>query len=228
MTDDRVSGENEEGEQKSVPSSWEMLRHPVILTNFIVIHISFCAVSFNFYFMNFYMKYIKGDIYLNSILSALSCVLAQVVTPIMTRKISFRVSFIIQYGLATVAALPLLFVNASETSNAYLIPLSVFVSRFGIASAFASVFAAQSALFPSIFVTVAFGSSSGAAHLISILAPQIAELTDPVPMLVYLGLGTSACIAHFFQKDIKDKEAFYQELVRQKTAKLKESKPLLN
>ena len=47
-----------------VPSRWIMVKHPIILRNFIVMIISYCCMGTNFHTMAFYMKYIKGELYL--------------------------------------------------------------------------------------------------------------------------------------------------------------------
>lgn len=70
---------DELGNEQFVPSTMDMLRNKVIRTNLIVITFSFVSSVFNFYMIGFYMKYIKGEFYLNSILSGIATVISIII-----------------------------------------------------------------------------------------------------------------------------------------------------
>lgn len=40
-------------------------------------------------------------------------------------------------------------------------------------------------LFPTIYVTTAMGAVNLVSHLITIGAPMVAELSEPIPMIIY-------------------------------------------
>ena len=66
--DTRHEGESEKAEY----SVLNALRDRRVLINFISVIILFSLVSFNFYLLGFYIKYIGGSIYINMIASAFS------------------------------------------------------------------------------------------------------------------------------------------------------------
>ena len=57
------------------------------LTNLIIFVYLFCAASFNYYLLNFYLKYMPGDIYENSIVSSISETIAHYMAGCMVLKI---------------------------------------------------------------------------------------------------------------------------------------------
>lgn len=67
-----VDRDGDDENEQYVPTTWQMLGHRVILINFIVVILSFSCASFNIYMIGFYMKYIDGDFWTNSILGASS------------------------------------------------------------------------------------------------------------------------------------------------------------
>ena len=48
------------------------LKDSTILTNFIVVLICFSVVSFNYYMISFYLKYVGGNIFINTLSSTIS------------------------------------------------------------------------------------------------------------------------------------------------------------
>ena len=48
------------------------LKDSTILTNFIVVLICFSVVSFNYYMISFYLKYVGGNIFINTLSSTVS------------------------------------------------------------------------------------------------------------------------------------------------------------
>ena len=48
------------------------LKDPTILINFIVVLVCFSVVSFNYYMISFYLKYVGGNIFINTLSSTVS------------------------------------------------------------------------------------------------------------------------------------------------------------
>lgn len=46
---------------------------PTLLYNLVLMLVAWCGASFTFYLLNFFIKYMPGDIYINSIVSGFSC-----------------------------------------------------------------------------------------------------------------------------------------------------------
>ena len=75
-----------------------------------------------------------------------------------------------------------------------------------MASAFIMVYAIQGEAFPSLFVSVSLGISSMFGHFVSVGAGVLAEIPDPVPMIIFTALSGIACVSHIFVKIPGDKE----------------------
>jgi hypothetical protein len=62
---------------------------------------------------------------------------------------------------------------------------------------------ANSFLFPAIFAGSAFGFCTVGAKLISILAPLMAELSPPLPMIILIGLASLGAVLSLLLKATK-------------------------
>ncbi len=82
-------------------------------------------------------------------------------------KLSYTLSFI----LAGLAATPLLILDPETTSHLWVIPISVFLSRFGTGAGFGLAYALNAEAFPSIFAATSIGVGSAMGTLVTILAP---------------------------------------------------------
>lgn len=69
-------------------------------------------------------------------------------------------------------------------------PVFVMITKMGISSAYMSSWLAPVGMFPTLFQATAFGIFSFTSNLVTIAAPQIAQMEDPIPMLV-IALSTA-------------------------------------
>ena len=89
--------------------------------------------SLNYYLMIFYLKYIPGNIYVNTTLSCVADLLGYTGSGIVMDKFGVKLSFIISFLLASVGGLFLvIFFNAEGA----LIAIFVLFAKSGIALAF--------------------------------------------------------------------------------------------
>jgi Na+/melibiose symporter-like transporter len=123
-----------------VPGVCEMLKHRIILTNFIICVLQFMIVSFCYYLLNFYVKYVGGNIFLISITQVSSEIVAYFVSAFVRSKFSTKWSFIGAYIISLVGAVPLLFINPEAPNIGWAIMLCVIVSKFGTSAAFHAVY----------------------------------------------------------------------------------------
>jgi len=61
----------------------DIMQDPVYRTNLIIMVLSWSASSFCFYILSFYLKYIPGDIYINTIIVSVADLISSIVTGIM-------------------------------------------------------------------------------------------------------------------------------------------------
>ena len=74
----------------------------------------------------------------------------------------------------------------------------MFVSKFGISAAFNIVIIANPILFPPLFLATAFGITNTFARLVTVLAPYVAELNQPIPIVVFIVCAGGAMVASLF------------------------------
>ena len=61
------------------------------------------ACSTVYYLINFYVKYLPGDIFINQVCNSWSQILANVVTIYLTRKCSIKKGLLVAFTVTTVA-----------------------------------------------------------------------------------------------------------------------------
>ena len=207
----KTLSEKDEGEKedaiKEVEKEHEFtilkeLKNRITLINLIVTVSWFTMVSFNFYMIGFYMKYVGGNIFLNVILSTISENVGNFAALIIQKKFGTRRSFMVSFFGSMVFALPLLFFTQE-----WLIALCVFTSKFWVESAFMLAFYVNSEVFPPLFVPFSFSMCALFAKTITILAPQVAELPKPIPIIVFCILGGLSTFATMFLRKPKTEES---------------------
>tara|TARA_B110000305_G_C19258402_1_gene548290 strand:+ start:632 stop:919 length:288 start_codon:yes stop_codon:yes gene_type:complete len=65
----------------------------------------------------------------------------------------------------------------------WVIPFAILGAKFGITSAFCYLYFAQVNFFASAYLGLVMGFSNVFGRIVSISAPIVAELNDPVPMM---------------------------------------------
>ena len=103
--------EKERETEKEEFSVLKALKSGLILANFFAVLICFSVVSFNYYMISFYMKYVGGNIFINTILSTISESISNFAISPVQRYMGTKISFIICFALAFALSIPLLFVS---------------------------------------------------------------------------------------------------------------------
>ena len=103
----------EESEPEVVFSVMAEFKNPITFTNFSVVLVCFCVVSFNYYMISFYLKYVGGNIFINTASSTCSEVVGNFAAGFMQRYIGTKKSFVTCFGLSVVFTIPLLFTEES-------------------------------------------------------------------------------------------------------------------
>ena len=158
--------------------------------------------AFDYYLINFQLKYIDGDIYTNTIISSVSEVTAYLVSGALYDKIGARVSFVGSFVIAVVGSVLLI---TLEDQYVNLVQYMVLGTKFGISGSFNVVYLANS-LFPPLYSSTTFGTFNFFARLVSMIAPPFAELKKPLPMSLFCVLAAAAAVASFFLRTGKDQE----------------------
>lgn len=139
------------------------------------------ACSFSYYLITFYVKYLPGSIFTNQIVSSLAeafaCLSTLIILKWMSIKNGFAMSFFVS-GLACVCVM-----YAQATGKDWMVPLGVLGAKSGVAIAFAFLYFSMVFYFQSAFLGFVMGISNVIGRSSTILAPMVAEMSDPVPMV---------------------------------------------
>ena len=104
-----------------------------LLVNLILMTVFWSAGSFNYYIITFYLKYIPGNVYVNTSLSCIAEVLAYIGSGLLMNVFGVKLSYICAFILAAVGGILLvIFFNAEGA----LIAVFILFAKFGISFAF--------------------------------------------------------------------------------------------
>jgi len=81
------------------------------LLNLIIMTILWTVSSFDYYMINFQLKYIQGNVFLNSGFSSLSECIAYAVGGVMVNKMGTKKAFISAFLFSVAGSLCLIFIN---------------------------------------------------------------------------------------------------------------------
>ena len=149
------------------------------LYNLIIFVYLFCAASFNYYLLNFYLKYMPGDIYENSMISSISEAIAHYVAGYVVIKIGTVKTLTIANMMASIAGITLWFSTSADMTS--IVPASVLAAKFGTGMAFATLYMSTLQYFPNRFMGRVFGTCNVSARFCTIFALMVAEAPSPIP-----------------------------------------------
>lgn len=158
------------------------------------------AVSFCYYMIIFQLKYIPGNIYINSMSSSLSEMVANILAGFLYKYLRIKLSFIVCFSVALLGGALILFLGVDDVK---WIPVFITFAKGGIAANFTIVYIASAEVFPTLFTATALGICNFFARFLTILAPDVAELDPPIPMAVFCSLCIGGIVLAMFIVDKK-------------------------
>lgn len=151
--------------------------------------------------LSFHIKYIHGNIYMMSMLAGLSDCAATILAGFIQKAFNTKRTCILSFMICIVCSLPLLLFP----EVAWVPPISIFGAKFGLAIGFNMMYHINTEVFPTLFVSFAFSIGNLCARTATILAPEVAELAPPKPMLSFV-LSMFAAIIVIFLLRIPDSD----------------------
>ena len=160
-----------------------MLKRSTNLKNLLMLSIIWSSVSFAYYILAFYIRYLPGSIYSNTLASALSEILATFLSAVLFSKIGETRTFVFAFGSSFAFGLPLIYLKA----NAYpwVSASCILLTKFGVSCAFNLCYLITGDYFPRLYHSSIFGLCNLFARLVTIAAPLVAEAKEPTPMVLY-------------------------------------------
>ena len=129
--------------------------------------------SFDYYLIGYELKYIRGDIYVNSMISSLSECLAYIFAGVLYMKIGMKNTLCLSFIIAFCGMISLIL---TTTMNEYWLSLFILGGKFGVSSTFNVAFLGSYYLFPPTILATAVGIENIIARVFTIFASFIAEL----------------------------------------------------
>ncbi|XP_060033837.1 organic cation/carnitine transporter 2 isoform X2 [Erinaceus europaeus] len=165
----------------------DLLRTRNIRTVTIMSIILWMTISVGYFGLSLDTPNLHGDVYVNSLLSAVVEVPAYVVAWLLLRHLPRR------YSMATALFLGgsvLLFVQLVPSDLYYLATVLVMVGKFGVTAAFSMVYVYTAELYPTVVRNMGVGVSSTASRLGSIVSPYFIYLGAYDRFLPYILMGS--------------------------------------
>ena len=103
------------------------------------------SASFGYYLISYQLKYIRGDIYLNGIVSSTSELFAYWLSGLFLDKLGIKKTLSVSYAVALVGMFCLM---VTTTESKEWISLFILGSKFGVSSAFNVAYVGNYELFP--------------------------------------------------------------------------------
>jgi len=159
-----------------------------------IMMVEWLSVCVCYFLIGLYIKYIPGNIFVNTTFSSLSEAASNILTFIFLNKFGPRKTLFLLYAISTVTAI--LLVMAETFDLVLIVPFLVLGSRFGVAAAFSAVYMVNVKIFPTEYQGTIFGICNLIGRFSTIFAPFVAEMPSPTPLIVFAGLcGLSSLTA---------------------------------
>ena len=152
------------------------------------------ASSFDYYLITFFLKYIPGNIFVNTSIASGAEIAAYVLSGWLVKLMGLRISYIIAWLIgATGGILMVCFSNDDSLMGVF-----VLLSKFGVSFAFNNSYLGTPKLFPVSLCATAFGICNVFARFSTVLSPLVAELPYPAPMAIFAFLCIIGGVLSFF------------------------------
>jgi hypothetical protein len=142
------------------------------------------ASAFNYYLINFLLKSLSGNIFVITSVSSGGEIAAYMLGGVAYQKIGIKPTLCGCFAISCLGSLSLI-TFGSNPSYKNLIPVMILFTRFGVSATFNISYLANAQLFPPIFAGTAIGICSMFAKFSTIIAPILAEVKAPIPMIVF-------------------------------------------
>ena len=135
--------------------------------------ITWSSSSFTYYMVNFYVKYIPGDIFILVITSCMAELVACLISGVLCSKFGTKICIFSSFFIGGLFSVALVFI---PTGNTTLISICLLFTKFGVSSAFNLCFLVTAEYFPTSYSSTVFGACNGFSRTMTIFAPIIAEV----------------------------------------------------
>ena len=182
--------------QKPKTTIMYFLKQRIIVVNLIVLSIAWLVWSFNYFLMNFQMKYLPGNINVNSMVADVAELLSYVVSGFFLNMFSIKNNLILFFIITLTGGCGALFYGLENPNWTFTI--FIMLMKFGLCAASNICYIGTPKMFPTLFVVTAFGIVNLTSRICDLFAPMVNELNQPIPMIFFVSLSALALLASFF------------------------------
>jgi len=177
------------------------LRQKVVQKNLVVMAYMWATASFSYYMIVFYLKYLPGDIYSNTFASSGTDCASVVFGGFLYTRLGIKKTFTLLLSFSVIGGLLIIFLG--EVNDSSLMPIFVVITKIGISGSFVNVYISTVDIFPTLFCATALGFCNFFARVLTIAAPQVAELDPPLPIIILTCMCALAIVAIQFVTPLK-------------------------
>ena len=94
----------------------------------------------------------------------------------------------------------------SQNKSDVLLAVIVILNRVGTMMTGTLVYISVPRLFPTRYVTTAYSITNLVSHIFGCTSPMVAEITDPWPFSIYVGLSVLSFFCAIFLNEYEDKK----------------------
>ena len=150
--------------------------------NLLIMMLCWQALGFTNTLVSFEMKYLEGDIFLNSFTAAFAETVAKLGAGVLLVKFGSKPLFAAAFLIAFMGATNLLLLH--EGADAILASAFIMMTKFGVSMGWVAACMCLIELFPASLVATAFGLCNVSNKLVCMVAPIVAEVEPPTPMFI--------------------------------------------
>ena len=125
--------DTQDGEKQLNGSLSDLIKIRRHLINLIILTVVWIASAFNYFLINFRMKYIEGNIFVNTSVASSSEIVAYILGGIAYHKIGIRFTLITSFAISCFGSICL---NIWGESHKEYVPLMILATRFGVSATF--------------------------------------------------------------------------------------------
>ena len=144
------------------------------------------TVVFNYYLLKFMINTFE-QVYTTGLLSSLTGLAAYWHGGILYKRLGLKMSITVSMVISFSATVVIILIGLHFQSH-WTFPIMVVFAEYGIAASFTIIYVSHPTIFPVLFATTALGFVNFGSRSLSTLAPLLAVVDQPLPMMVFGGL----------------------------------------
>lgn len=184
------------------PPLMHYLRQRAILINLIVMTLVWVTAGFNYYLLNFQVKFFPGNFNVNVMVMSLADMVGYGGSGILFKHVQVKYLFAGCFAMSGLAGLAILLTSSAGSDDAGVgFVLLIFAARLGISASFNLVFIGHPRMFPTLFSVTSMGFTNVFSRACTFFAPMVAEVDEPTPMIIFTVLCLVTTVASLLLRE---------------------------